>query len=332
MKTSEILTKARALIDTPEKWTQGAYARLINSDLQSVDGQFPEVDWSNEMAACFCSLGAIFRTVTDCPDLDTHATPAIMALGAQTEDPFGKQAAGSRQAVAAFNDSHTHQEVMAMFDRAIAEQEVMALFDEPLPTLNPKEINMSTINPIAALAQLRQLTKVHLGKEYNGIIRNAVDVLEMFIDDNGGQGLPGTSERLIVMGALREVLRARKLFPGNNLNLLALGEEYGGLIKACMDEGSPAIYKEGIQTIAMVIRVLTEGDPSTNDFRASKDLAPIVEQKEEAKKGIKFELFGDHDSAVIHVSKLLAMRNMRDIRIVENEEKVKTWKVSWIEI
>lgn len=193
---------------------------------------------------------------------------------------------------------------------------------------------MSTINPIKALEGLQYLMKIDLGSSYNVQIKNAVDVLEMFVDDLGAPGKPGTSERLIVMGALREVLRARKLFPGSNLNLLALGEEYGELVKACMDEDHGAIYKEGIQTIAMVVRVLTEGDPSTDDFRIRKGLAPIVTLATEAGKGFQRLTFDDHDRAELLVSELLAQTNTRDIRIYiqHNEAGDPTWEVSWIEV
>ncbi len=194
---------------------------------------------------------------------------------------------------------------------------------------------MSTLNPIAVLNALRQTAKVDLGSGYTKTIRDAVDVLEMLTDNEGGASLPGTSERLIVMGALREVLRARKLFPGNNLNILALCEEHGELVKACMDEKADAIYKEGVQTIAMVIRVLTEGDVSTNQFRASKGLPPIVAQKGRVHGPIKTVTFDDQEDAERKVSELLSLTNARDIRInMEDNELHDTephWTVSWIE-
>lgn len=191
---------------------------------------------------------------------------------------------------------------------------------------------MSTLNPIAVLGQMRDLARQDFGHA-NVVIRKAVDVLEMLTNYEGSAH--GNSERLIVMGALSEVLRARKLFPGNNLNILALCEEHGELVKACMDEKADAIYKEGIQTIAMVIRVLTEGDVSTNQFRASKGLPPIVAQKGRVYGPIKTVTFDDQEDAERKVSELLSLTNARDIRInMEDNELHDTephWTVSWIE-
>jgi hypothetical protein len=47
---SEVLQAASDLIPTPEKWTQGAYAR-------DADGE--SVSWDDPAAVCFCSQGAI---------------------------------------------------------------------------------------------------------------------------------------------------------------------------------------------------------------------------------------------------------------------------------
>lgn len=193
---------------------------------------------------------------------------------------------------------------------------------------------MSTINPIKVLEGLQYLLKVDLGSSYNVHIKNAVDVLEMFVDDaNGHDNALQFGERLIVMGALREVLRARKLFPGNNLNLLALGEEYGELVKACMDEDHGAIYKEGVQTIAMVIRVLTEGDPSTDEFRSRKGLAPIVTQKAQPAVSHHTKSFdyADKDALQDELNDLTTIANVKDIRLESLDDK-QQWKVSWTTI
>lgn len=113
--TSETLRAAKALIDTPEKWTQGAYAR---------DEEGLTVFVGDEAAVCFCSIGALARTerlhnVPDPHELGRRAT--IRALR-PSHDPI--LAAGL---IADFNDTHSHSEVMAMWDRAIkraAEEEL----------------------------------------------------------------------------------------------------------------------------------------------------------------------------------------------------------------
>ena len=50
MKSSEILQAAKARINTPEKWTKGAFARNKKSD---------EVSLHSRSAICFCPIGAI---------------------------------------------------------------------------------------------------------------------------------------------------------------------------------------------------------------------------------------------------------------------------------
>lgn len=65
-------------------------------------------------------------------------------------------------------------------------------------------------------------------------------------------------------------------FPGSNLNLAALGEEYGELVKACMDEPQARVYKEAVQTAAMCIRVALQGDPSLAEWRAGKGLDALA--------------------------------------------------------
>lgn len=97
MTPSEILRKAKALIDTPEKWIQEAYA---------VNDKGWEVELSNPSACKFCSLGAIHR-INDDND-DAHDA---------TFD-YLKNAMGTY--VDGYNDTHTHAEVMAKWDEAIS--------------------------------------------------------------------------------------------------------------------------------------------------------------------------------------------------------------------
>ena len=95
MTHSEILRKAKALIDTPEKWTQGAFARdrIGNQTLNL-----------NDKAVCFCSAGALGRLNA----LDYQSIKIINYLAGVMGDIVG------------FNDTHTHAEVMAKWDEAIA--------------------------------------------------------------------------------------------------------------------------------------------------------------------------------------------------------------------
>lgn len=97
--TVEVLRAARALIDTPEKWTQGCYAKDAKGN-----GLPPE----DEDAVCFCASGALRHV-----DVDVDVCwPAFDALGL---------AVGGN--IIEFNDSHSHADVLAAFDRAIAAEE-----------------------------------------------------------------------------------------------------------------------------------------------------------------------------------------------------------------
>lgn len=91
MKISEHLKAAKALIDTPDKWTQGAYAR---------NHQGYETRINSSDACQHCSYGAL--AAKEAP----HA--CFMLLYKEMENNIIR-----------FNDHHTHQEVMAMWDRAI---------------------------------------------------------------------------------------------------------------------------------------------------------------------------------------------------------------------
>lgn len=76
--------------------------------------------------------------------------------------------------------------------------------------------------------------------------------------------------------ACSELLRARELHPDNLVSVVALGEEYGEFIKALLDEPRVNVEKEAIQMIAMVFRILTEGDPGVDEWRKRKGLDKLV--------------------------------------------------------
>lgn len=100
MTALEELRAARALIDTPEKWTQGAYA---------LDANGKSTDPKSDVAVCFCISGAFWRI-----DWDKGAPDGFSAF---------KRAAG-RYPVD-FNDDPgtTHADILAAFDKAIAAEQ-----------------------------------------------------------------------------------------------------------------------------------------------------------------------------------------------------------------
>lgn len=119
MKTSEILKKAKSLIDSPEKWAKGHYA---------TDDCGYQVNVMDKRAACFCSVGAVQRATHEglmrseqaLATLNGRSDKAFATLNRQLKGCSGTFA---RRNVVDFNDYHTHTEVMDMFDRAIAAAE-----------------------------------------------------------------------------------------------------------------------------------------------------------------------------------------------------------------
>lgn len=101
MKISDQLKAAKALISTPETWTQGRCAR--NSSNQSVHVM--------DSTACkWCSIGAL-RNVYGMND--THKNKEY------TQSRSYLAYASHGFMVPVFNDKSPHSEVMAMWDRAI---------------------------------------------------------------------------------------------------------------------------------------------------------------------------------------------------------------------
>lgn len=95
MTAVEILREARALIESPDRWTQGAYARTAAGT---------ETDPSARDAAQWCALGAI-----------CHAGDGSV----NTQDAIALLKGATYQSVTVLNDEDGHADVLAMFDRAI---------------------------------------------------------------------------------------------------------------------------------------------------------------------------------------------------------------------
>lgn len=69
------------------------------------------------------------------------------------------------------------------------------------------------------------------------------------------------AEELTINAIRAEVINARTKFPSNKKLLAALGEEYGELCKALMqDRPRDEIEREAIQVAAVAVRILEEGD------------------------------------------------------------------------
>lgn len=86
-----------------------------------------------------------------------------------------------------------------------------------------------------------------------------------------------TVEEVFLAEVLDEVLRARAKFPGDRVMGLALAEEFGELIKAVLDETPERVRREAVQTAAMCVRLVLDGDGSVKEWRAARGLAPLVQ-------------------------------------------------------
>lgn len=111
MEVSEFLKNAKALINTPDKWTKRAYARDAGGNSVSEDS--PD-------AVCFCSVGALDKLVRAEPSTDVKVYQ-IRNIAHSILDAAAKELDGEGSNAMGLNDSAvSHSEVMAMFDLAIA--------------------------------------------------------------------------------------------------------------------------------------------------------------------------------------------------------------------
>lgn len=94
------LIAARALIDTPEKWTRHTYARNEHG---------LDVNENSNSAVCFCIMGALNKATGD----QAGALPLTQHLAVNLPTKFDR--------IPAFNDdpTTTHADVLALFDRTI---------------------------------------------------------------------------------------------------------------------------------------------------------------------------------------------------------------------
>jgi hypothetical protein len=97
-----VLRRMRALIATPETWTQGALALDRNGD---------KIDPRSDAAVCWCMRGAMDR----CVPPQTETTGVYFAIDDRIPGLISE-----------WNDTHTHGEVIAKLDEIIGELEAAA--------------------------------------------------------------------------------------------------------------------------------------------------------------------------------------------------------------
>lgn len=102
--TLEILTKARALIEKPEAWTQGVLGRRVNGT-PIVSARVLIEALQEKDVARMCALGACIAAEDSAVGKATHSLEIENALGLEN--------------IPKFNDGSTHAEVLRVFDSAI---------------------------------------------------------------------------------------------------------------------------------------------------------------------------------------------------------------------
>ncbi len=102
MTPHEVLVQARKLIERPERWTKGNFAKDAHQY-----AVYPE----SHRAACWCAHGATIKASAE--DWAKHASAIAALRNALT--------AGWARNIVSFNDdpSTTHADILALFDRAI---------------------------------------------------------------------------------------------------------------------------------------------------------------------------------------------------------------------
>ena len=85
-------------------------------------------------------------------------------------------------------------------------------------------------------------------------------------------------EQALVAEILAELARARHKYPADgNCTMLALGEEYGEVCRAVGEESRDRVRSEAVQVAAMAMRIVLDGDPTLDRWRADRGLDPLVE-------------------------------------------------------
>lgn len=103
MNSYELLVEAKKLIEDPKNWTQDTYAR---------DKYGKSVSVNDKTATCFCSIGALYRTVHDKIGYYEYQFNLIdLAERALSTE--------ARDAIEWFNDNSSHSDVMRVWDKAI---------------------------------------------------------------------------------------------------------------------------------------------------------------------------------------------------------------------
>jgi hypothetical protein len=108
MKNSEILIAAKANIDAPEKWCQAEWA---------LDDRGKPVAPGDVDAVCFCAISSFSKLEMRLQE--TAVAKRFLRDSINKLHNIPSMTLAIAWAIVAFNDQHTHDEVMQAFDHAI---------------------------------------------------------------------------------------------------------------------------------------------------------------------------------------------------------------------
>ncbi|MEO0859197.1 MAG: hypothetical protein AAFY65_01190 [Pseudomonadota bacterium] len=97
----------------------------------------------------------------------------------------------------------------------------------------------------------------------------------MLEDDLTQAHMDEADQERLVQEIKAELARARSLFPGRNVTMLALMEEVGELAKATFEEPRANVREEAVQVAVMAMRVVLDGDATLTEWRDGKGLDPL---------------------------------------------------------
>lgn len=107
------LKEAKALIDSPEKWTKGKYGRDAYGEC------VPTSEWGVNPPAYMCSVGALHM-------VKMRKDPTVSPHDAMYGDSSRLLSKVAGAPIYSYNDRSSHGAVMAVWDEAIAKAEELA--------------------------------------------------------------------------------------------------------------------------------------------------------------------------------------------------------------
>ena len=82
-------------------------------------------------------------------------------------------------------------------------------------------------------------------------------------------------DSVFLAAVLDEISRARTKHPHFEITLAAMGEEFGEVCKAMLDERAERVWDECVQLAAMALKLAVDGDRSMEAWRNKRQLGGV---------------------------------------------------------